>query len=466
MSRTSYRCLTWFWSPAELKAAYPSMGGVFGDDPKLRHLGARSGVVNVGGHDEVHDEEDVRQAWLGGEGGAIRHVNHDELCLIDGGTVDDFMNRLQILVEEQGVTAVARAENPGEDVEKKALLRRGRVDCRCAAVADEVGDPKLSNDDRLVVEGPIVASVRRDGVSSDGQSCDPCKSRKINLYVVEIDVAVNGVAIAAEIGVECPDKGGIVGRATLGDEGPQTRRLELVVELVIPLLLGEQFWEHSGRRDWVFGEVREEPVEFLFRPELEKGSVKGWQDPIDGKMATRKRGRSQGCLPSDVWILPSMGTWLLESAETTRVSLVVSLFLTSPKATGGGMVSPSYSPLAGLRWNDHLLNHEFTEPATTPDLEESLEKLLCGDPYTGMKYHYRSWVWWINRGGEGTSQAHKVEGRGVSFPRNTTEVEGHCHSDTEFKEFNVPVGEDVGAAGSSQAATSSKNILVVAPIEE
>ncbi|VFQ66956.1 unnamed protein product [Cuscuta campestris] len=173
--------------------------GVVGDDPQLRHLRAWHGDVDVGGDDEVHDEEGVEQAPLGGEGSAIRHVNHDEFCPIDQGAVHDGVNRLQVFIEERGVAAIPGAENPGEDVQEKALLRWGRVDRRCAAVVDQVGDPKLANDDRLVVEDPIVATVRHDVVPSDGPPCDPYKSQQVNLYVVEIDVAVDGVLVTAQI---------------------------------------------------------------------------------------------------------------------------------------------------------------------------------------------------------------------------------------------------------------------------
>ncbi|VFQ77733.1 unnamed protein product [Cuscuta campestris] len=158
---------------------------------KLRHLRAWPGNVDVGGDDEVHDEEGVWQAPLGGDGGAIRPV--------DGGAVHDGVNRLQVLVEERGVAAVPGVKNPGDEVEKEALVRWGRVDRRRAAVADQVGDPKLANDDRHVVEDPIVATVRRDVVTADGQPCDPCKCRQVNLYVVEIDAAVDGVPITAQI---------------------------------------------------------------------------------------------------------------------------------------------------------------------------------------------------------------------------------------------------------------------------
>ncbi|VFQ95105.1 unnamed protein product [Cuscuta campestris] len=158
------------------------------------------------------------------------------------------------------MAAVPGAENPGDDVEEEALVRWGRVNRRCAAVADEVGDPKLSNDDRLVVEDPIVATIGCDVVTADGQPCDPSKGRQINLYVVEIDAAANGVPVTAEIGVESPDEGGIEARAALGDEWPQTRRLELVVEVVVPFVLGKQLWEHARWRDRALGKVSEEAL--------------------------------------------------------------------------------------------------------------------------------------------------------------------------------------------------------------
>ncbi|VFQ81975.1 unnamed protein product [Cuscuta campestris] len=169
------------------------------NDPNLHHLRIRAGDVDVGGDNENHDKEGVRQALLGGDGGAIRHVNHDVFCPIDGGSVDDSMNRLQILVEEQGMATVSGAKNLGDDVEEEALVRWGRVNRWRAAVADEVGDPKLSDDHYLVVEDPIVVTVCRDVIASDGQPCDPCKGRQVNLYVVEIDADADGVPIAAEI---------------------------------------------------------------------------------------------------------------------------------------------------------------------------------------------------------------------------------------------------------------------------
>ncbi|VFQ64745.1 unnamed protein product [Cuscuta campestris] len=153
------------------------------------------------------------------------------------------------------MAAVSGAENPGDDVEEEALVRWGRVNRRCAAVADEVGDPKLSDDHRLVVEDPIIAVICCDVVTADGQLCDPSKGRQINLYVVEIDAAANGVPVTAEIGVESPDEGGIEARAALGDEWPQTRRLELVVEVVVPFVLGKQLREHARWRDRALGKA-------------------------------------------------------------------------------------------------------------------------------------------------------------------------------------------------------------------
>ncbi|VFQ62207.1 unnamed protein product [Cuscuta campestris] len=289
MGRTSHRYLAWFWKSVGLKAAYHrwsigyglqrGLGGSGGwcttwacavpvsgllpegavlNYPNLCHLRIRAGDGDVGGDDEVHDEEGVWQAPLSGDGGAIRHVDHHEFRPIDGGAVDDGMNRLQVLVEERGMAAVPGAENPGDDVEEEALVRWGRVNRRCAAVADEVGDPKLSDDHRLVFEDPIIAAIRCDVVTADGQPCDPSKGRQINLYVVEIDAAANGVPVTAEIRVESPDEGGIEARAALGDEWPQTRRLELVVEVVVPFVLGKQLREHARWRDRALGKVSEE----------------------------------------------------------------------------------------------------------------------------------------------------------------------------------------------------------------
>ncbi|VFQ77998.1 unnamed protein product [Cuscuta campestris] len=144
-------------------------------------------------------------------GSAIRHVNHDVFRPIDGGAVHDRMNRLQVVVEERGVAAILGAEDPGEDVEEEALLRWGRVNRRYAAVTDQVGDPELTDDGGLVVEDSIVATIRRDVVTSDGQLCDPSKGSQINLHVVEIDATADGVPVPAEIGVEGPNIGGIEG---------------------------------------------------------------------------------------------------------------------------------------------------------------------------------------------------------------------------------------------------------------
>ncbi|VFQ87038.1 unnamed protein product [Cuscuta campestris] len=74
---------------------------------------------------------------------------------------------------------------------------------------------------------------------------------------------------------------------------------------------------------------------------------------------------------------------------------------------------PSISPLAGIKWNDHLLKLQYTEPASAPHLEESLEKLLQGDPFTGKMFHYGAWIWRISPGGTGTPRADEAAGHGV-----------------------------------------------------
>ncbi|VFQ98355.1 unnamed protein product [Cuscuta campestris] len=111
---------------------------------------------------------------------------------------------------------------------------------------------------------------------------------------------------------------------------------------------------------------------------------------------------------------------------------------------------PFVTPLAGLKWNDHLLNHEYATPTTSPDLEASLEILLHGDPLTGRKYNYGSWVWRVESGGEGTSQAHDAAGRGVPSPGNTAEAEGNSHPDMEFEEYVMPEDKPEGETGGSQ----------------
>ncbi|VFQ86566.1 unnamed protein product [Cuscuta campestris] len=115
---------------------------------------------------------------------------------------------------------------------------------------------------------------------------------------------------------------------------------------------------------------------------------------------------------------------------------------------------PYVTPLAGLKWNDHLLNHEYTVSASSPDLEASLEILLHGNPFTGRKFHYRSWVWRIQPSGEGTSQAHEAAGHGVPSPGNTAEAEGQNHPDMEFEEFDIPNDQPAGETEGSQAASA------------
>ncbi|VFR00543.1 unnamed protein product [Cuscuta campestris] len=115
---------------------------------------------------------------------------------------------------------------------------------------------------------------------------------------------------------------------------------------------------------------------------------------------------------------------------------------------------PFFTPLAGLKWNDHLLDQEYAAPASSPDLEASLEVLMRGDPYTGRVFHYGSWVWRVESGGEGTSPAHEAAGRGVPSPGNTAEAEGQNHPDMEFEEFAIPDDQPAGETGGSQANPS------------
>ncbi|VFR03611.1 unnamed protein product [Cuscuta campestris] len=99
---------------------------------------------------------------------------------------------------------------------------------------------------------------------------------------------------------------------------------------------------------------------------------------------------------------------------------------------------PPITPLAGLKWSDHLLKHQFTEPPATPDLEESREQLLKGDPNTGQMYHYGGWVWRVQPGDEGSSRAHEAAGRGGPSPGNTAEAGGPSHPDMNFRAYNMP----------------------------
>ncbi|VFQ79991.1 unnamed protein product, partial [Cuscuta campestris] len=115
---------------------------------------------------------------------------------------------------------------------------------------------------------------------------------------------------------------------------------------------------------------------------------------------------------------------------------------------------PFVTPLAGLKWNDHLLNQEYAAPASAPDLEASLEVLMRGDPFTGRVFHYGSWVWRVESGGEGTSQAHEAAGRGVPSPGNTAEAEGRNHPDMEFEEYAMPEDKPKGETGGSQTGTA------------
>ncbi|VFQ77368.1 unnamed protein product [Cuscuta campestris] len=84
---------------------------------------------------------------------------------------------------------------------------------------------------------------------------------------------------------------------------------------------------------------------------------------------------------------------------------------------------PFVTPLAGLKWNDHLLDQEYAAPASSPDLEANLEILMRGDPQTGRIFHQGSWVWRVESGGE----------------------------DMEFEEFAIPDDQPAGDTGGSQA---------------
>ncbi|VFQ93486.1 unnamed protein product [Cuscuta campestris] len=115
---------------------------------------------------------------------------------------------------------------------------------------------------------------------------------------------------------------------------------------------------------------------------------------------------------------------------------------------------PFVTPLAGLKWNDHLLDQEYAAPASSPDLEANLEILMRGDPQTRRIFHQGSWVWRVESGGEGTSQAQEAEGRGVPSPGNTAEAEGQNHPNMEFEEFAIPDDQPAGETGGSQANTA------------
>ncbi|VFQ78852.1 unnamed protein product [Cuscuta campestris] len=112
---------------------------------------------------------------------------------------------------------------------------------------------------------------------------------------------------------------------------------------------------------------------------------------------------------------------------------------------------PFFTPLAGLKWNDHLLDQEYAAPASSPDLEANLEILMRGDLQTGRIFHQGSWVWRVESGGEGTSQAQEAAGHGVPSPGNTAEAEGQNHPDMEFEEFTIPDDQPAGETGGSQA---------------
>ncbi|VFQ69494.1 unnamed protein product [Cuscuta campestris] len=76
---------------------------------------------------------------------------------------------------------------------------------------------------------------------------------------------------------------------------------------------------------------------------------------------------------------------------------------------------------------------------------------MRGDPQTGRIFHQGSWVWRVESGGEGTSQAQEAAGHGVPSPGNTAEAEGQNHPDMEFEEFAIPDDQPAGETGGSQA---------------
>ncbi|VFQ80483.1 unnamed protein product [Cuscuta campestris] len=74
------------------------------------------------------------------------------------------------------------------------------------------------------------------------------------------------------------------------------------------------------------------------------------------------------------------------------------------------------------------------------------------DPFTGRVFHYGSWVWRVESGGEGTSQAHEAAGRGVPSPGNTAEAEGWNHPG-EIGPYAV---EQLGMGSPSEVARLKK----------
>ncbi|VFQ61182.1 unnamed protein product [Cuscuta campestris] len=116
---------------------------------------------------------------------------------------------------------------------------------------------------------------------------------------------------------------------------------------------------------------------------------------------------------------------------------------------------PTVSPLAGIKWNDHLLKPQYTQSASAPDLEESLEKLLQGDTFTGQMFHYGAWIWRISLGGTDTPRADEAVGHGVPAPGNTAEAGGCSHPEINFRAFNIPTKK---TGGSSSAAPKTVSV--------
>ncbi|VFQ64746.1 unnamed protein product [Cuscuta campestris] len=127
---------------------------------------------------------------------------------------------------------------------------------------------------------------------------------------------------------------------------------------------------------------------------------------------------------------------------------------------------PTTSPLAGLKWSDHILKPQYTEPASTPALEESLEKLLRGDPFTGQMFHYGAWIWRIQPGGEGTSMAHEAAGHGVPALGNTAEAGGPSHPEMNFRAFNIPTKKTVGSSSTPRTVPVQQEPVEIHSEEE
>ncbi|VFQ86120.1 unnamed protein product, partial [Cuscuta campestris] len=125
---------------------------------------------------------------------------------------------------------------------------------------------------------------------------------------------------------------------------------------------------------------------------------------------------------------------------------------------------PFFTPLASLKWNDHLLDQEYAAPASSPDLEANLEILMRGDPQTGRIFHQGSWVWRVESGGEGTSQAQEAAGHGVPSPGNTAEAEGQNHPETvEIHDLDEPEDDRSKGKGKEKTGRRIKKVATTHP---